>query len=688
MSQPHQYVHNRCASRPGGIQLLLLLALALAGLLASAPKASALSIGLGWSGGYQQDAANMEQVRRSGATVFRVPIDLTLTIDGTDWSLYDSIFEQGRKFGVRIQPYLVRSSGGTTRFPVQSEYAAWSAWVGKVIARYGAGGSFWAGKANPNPPVAWEVWNEPNLADNNPQLTKSQCEAGGFPIFYKKDANGNLVFNNCVQAASYGNFLGVTQGPIRNTLPGYKPTVLFGGLYMPAGMYYNSFLEQAGGGAYYDAVSIHPYAFYSSNKVLEMTEMINSVRFALDNHVPGGAGKGLWITELGWPEKNPNEKNESPKIQGVGAGGQVTLLNESFNWIKGAAAAKNIQNLLWYNFRDRPGQSSRWEDFCGLKRHDGSFRPAWAAFQAQTGVTRTPTTAVNTNVGGLNSYSSIIGGLGLTSGVASGTNPSIASMGAGGYKVAFQNNAGNLAIYDSSLDIVENLGLGMAAGTSPSIAPLPNNNYVVAIQSNLGYLTTYSPTEGTMGWGLGMAAKTSPSIAQRWSGGGWIAAFQANTGYLTTYSPIDGLNGWGLGMASGTSPSIATRWGGGWTAAFHANTGLMTTYSPSEGLTGWMGMASKTSPSIGMHTGGGWAVAFHANTGYPYVYSTNSGLTTIGYGMAAGTSPSIATTPTGGWATAYQVNTGYFHIYHSGTGAEPVGMGLSSGSSPSISLGE
>lgn len=646
---------------------LLVLALATVGLLAPVHKASALSIGLSWSGGYPEDTAEMEQVRRSGATVLRVPIDLTVTENGTDWSVYDALFEQGRKFGVRIQPILVRAEGGSTRFPVQSEYPAWSAWVGKVIGRYGGGGTFWAGKPNPNPPIAWEVWNEPNLKSNNPLVW-----------------NGSSWVEQ-VQPQAYANFLGITQAPIRNTLPGYQPLVLFGGLFMPGGMNYSSFLEQAGSTAYYDGVSIHPYGFYAADKSLEVAQFIGGVRNTLNTKVAGGASKSLWVTELGWPVMNPNGHQNVPAVTEYD---QAQLLTKSFNWIKNNAVAKNIQGVLWYNFRDIPSRFGvqSWDGFSGLKRANGTFRAAWGSFQAQAGVSRAPTTVINTNVGGLTSYSAF-GAFGLASGVAKGTSPSIAQMDTGGFVVAYQNTAGNMAVYHSVGNWVKETGLGMAPGTSPSIAALPNGNYVAAMQSNLGYLTTYSPTEGTNGWGLGMAAGTSPSITQRWSGG-WIAAFQANTGNLTTYSPQEGLNGWGLGMASGTSPSIATRWGGGWTAAFQANHGLMTTYSPSEGLTGWMGMASKTSPSIAMRYGGGWVVAFHANTGYPYVYSSGVGLKTIGSGLAAGTSPSIVTTPSGGWVTAFHINTGDFQLYSSSEVLTPVGMGLSPGSSPSITLGE
>ena len=68
---------------------------------------------------------------------------------------------------------------------------------------------------------------------------------------------------------------------------------------------------------------------------------------------------------------------------------QASLLKESFNWIKGASSNLGIENVTWYNLQDWPSEG-HWAGFCGLRRENGSFRPAWFAFQEETGAPRWP----------------------------------------------------------------------------------------------------------------------------------------------------------------------------------------------------------------------------------------------------------------------------------------------------------
>jgi len=342
----------------------LLIALLVAGamLLALASSAQALTYGVGWTG-YGEANSEMEIVNRSGASLFRIPIDRA-NCWGGNWGPCDNYIKAAWEQGITIEPYLVWTRNSQTRYLLPEEFEAgnWGAWSREVVERYGINGDFWWGKANPKPITSWEVWNEPNFTVNNPILAKGEER---------------------IQPENYGRFLKFTaekiqQGSVAKTAHGTD--VLFGGLYMPGGEYYNSFLERAsevaGVASSYTAVSIHPYSFYTP--VEGMINEINDVRFALDHRVVGGAGKPLWVTELGW---------------GVAGSGQPTVteaqqaqyLTESFNWISASAATDNIQNVTWYNIRDNAGQKT-WADYCGLRRRDGTFRPAWTAFQQRAGV--------------------------------------------------------------------------------------------------------------------------------------------------------------------------------------------------------------------------------------------------------------------------------------------------------------
>ena len=360
-SQPKGGIRRRRAPLVVAITLVMT-----AALLTSASSASAISIGMMWSTNPSESEMNV--VQHSGATTFRMPIEINSTNNGANWSIYDAAFNAAWTHGIRIEPYLVRSTSEGNRFLLSSDpgWSAWYTWVRNAVKRYGVNGEFWAGKANPKPATTWEIWNEPNLPENNPGGTK-------------------------VQPEEYGGFLVYTSAAIAKGAEERgqsRPTVLFGGLYMPGGFSYNAFLEQAsnvpGVSTSYDGVGIHPYAF--SGKLSEMTGHISSVRSALNSKVLGGSGKSLWINELGWPVAGSGQPT-------VSLSEQASLLTQSFDWIKANAASNNIQLVMWYNLHDG-GVPGRWDAYCGLIDSNDNFRPAWAAFQAQTGAPAWPQESV------------------------------------------------------------------------------------------------------------------------------------------------------------------------------------------------------------------------------------------------------------------------------------------------------
>jgi hypothetical protein len=350
---------------------------------ATVSSASALTIGLNWDGTY----GHLEEVKTSGATVFHVP--LQYTAGGGSWQADDTLVEEAWKRGITILPTLER---GDNRFLLAGDpnWTTWGSWAREVVERYGINGSFWNGKANPTPITAWEVWNEPNLIENNPQLpsatAKAECKALG-QVYYEK-------LNNCVQPQHYGAFLKYTSealqaGSIAKTSHGTE--VLFGGLYMPGGDPWSNFLSKAysvpGVASSFSGVAIHPYALASG--VSEMSGEIGGIRSELNSLGAGGAS--LWITEIGWPvggtEGFPTGGHSVSEAE------QASLLTEGFNWIKANASADNIQLAAWFNASDY-NVGAHWPGYCGLIRSDGTFRPSWFAFQAEAGVARAPAALV------------------------------------------------------------------------------------------------------------------------------------------------------------------------------------------------------------------------------------------------------------------------------------------------------
>jgi hypothetical protein len=335
-------------------------------LLFTASAASALPLGLNWTGDYSQSesASEWDVIQHSGATVFRQQLSWGYKNEH-GWGPYDKVFGLAAERGITVLPYLVGRANGSGQYPVEAEYGAWENWVYEVINRYGYGGDFWAGKPYAKPVNAWEVWNEPNLPEYSPE--------------------------GKVQPVLYGQFLKRTASAIREAQqtrqPGHVGTeVLFGGLYMPAKnavSFFSEATKEAGVAASFDGLAIHPYGFTSSHMGAFETEM-NGARSAL-NAVTGGSGKSLWVTELGWPVEY-NAPDGTPPVSETE---QATLLTESFNWIKSHSSSMNIKSAFWYNYHDIG--VANWAYHCGLRKGDGSFRPSWWSFQTEAQASTWPT---------------------------------------------------------------------------------------------------------------------------------------------------------------------------------------------------------------------------------------------------------------------------------------------------------
>ena len=355
-------------------RVTLAVAFITAAVLALSSSASALTFGLNWDGNHHPQAELLESVQKSGASVYHVPLQYNA---GGSWHDNDVLVEEAWKRGITILPTL-ESSSNRYLLPSSPEWATWGAWVQEVVERYGVNGEFWWGKSNPTPITAWEVWNEPNLVENNPQLpagtAKAECKALG-QTYYEK-------LNNCIQPSHYAAFLTYTAGKIQavsNSRTGHRTDVLFGGLITQVGEDWGEFLAKANsaGGLPADVtgVAFHPYAFEKG--AIGTIEDIENLRNELNNKL-GAGGKSIWITELGWPVAG-----ETPVGGTSSESQQWGRLTESFDWIKANAAGDNIQVAAWYNIRDFGGPT--WAGHSGLQREDGSYRPAWQAFTELTG---------------------------------------------------------------------------------------------------------------------------------------------------------------------------------------------------------------------------------------------------------------------------------------------------------------
>ena len=655
-------------------RFLLGVVLAIGLLLAITSSASALTLGLNWDGNAHSQTELLNEVQSSGATVYHVPLEY-----GGSWANDDKLVEEAWKRGVTIIPTI----GSSKRFILSSnpQWSTWGAWARAAVERYGINGTFWNGKSNPTPIPAWEVWNEPNLAANNPVRTKAECSAEGL-IFHPPTAEEP---GTCIQPKAYGQLLGYTAsqiqaGSISKTSHGTE--VLMGGIATEVGEGFGNFYMNASktAGTEWTGVAIHPYSF--TNGVEQMAAEIAGAHSYIGT-------KTLWITEIGWPVAGtfPAGEHSTPHI--VSEAEQASLLSGAFDWIKAHAATYNIQNVDWYNSRDFGG--ARWDGYCGLVDQSWDYRPAWYAFQDETGVERTGTQYTAFQADNKELWWARSDGFYAPtySGMDPVSSPSAAPLAGGGDLMAFQNQLHELWTYSTATGGWVNTKSGMDPGTSPSVASVVAQGFVIAFQNWKHELWLYlTQSNSWINTGLGMLEGTSPSIAANETGG-YEVAFQANNNELWYYRSDGFYAPTGLGMDSGTSPGIAASPGGGYDFAFQDWQHNLWTYSTPSGTGGnqKLGMLSGTSPSIAVKRDGSWEIAFQANNGELWYDRSDGFYAPTGLGMDAGTSPSIAVTPEGSYSVAFQDWQHNLWTYSSATGSGTnLKLGMEAGTSPSTTI--
>jgi len=333
----------------------------------AAPNASALTIGIMSADESWETEEGWNGIAHSGATVFRAAIGEEDYYSPERWAKVKAMFRFAAERNITILPYLYRGKNDSQQFLTKAEWEPpgnpWETFVYGVVQSFGYNGSFWTEPGHPTnykPAGFWEVWNEPNLPINNP---------GG----------------QTAQPENYARFLIRTASAIQEAqglkTPGSGTQVLFGGLYSNGGMSVGEFLEKAhnvaGTGVAFSGLSLHPYSFQGGSWGVE--QYVNDARSKLTKFF---GNKQLWITELGWNVPPWSDQNHPA----VAESQQAEYLTSSFNWIKSVAGEYNIPAAIWYIYRDS-NACEAWDCHTGLRAGgaSGTFRPAWTAFQAQTG---------------------------------------------------------------------------------------------------------------------------------------------------------------------------------------------------------------------------------------------------------------------------------------------------------------
>jgi len=351
----------------------------LAGLVTAAPAAAVPSDFWGVSPQGTPSLEQFQRLRAGGVDSVRIPISWA-TVQPTgpgdaDFSAPDQLIANATGAGIDVLPFLygapswaVRSArvpgpGHVTApqtLPVKSgaQRAAWSNYVALVVRRYGPAGTFWA--ANPglgeHPIRTWQIWNEEN-----------------FKYFVVRP-----------NPADYGKLINVSYSAIKSIDGGAK--LILGGMFAepgearpmrhpPQAYLASDFLNRVyrstpGVKRKFVGVALHPY----TAEYQRLTPAIESFRQVLaQNH---DAGKGLWITEVGWSSERPDPKHDA---FAKGPAGQAAQLKGAFNLFKHKAAKWRLKRIYWFSVDDAAGICN----FCGGSGLFGDgFTPkkAWFAY--------------------------------------------------------------------------------------------------------------------------------------------------------------------------------------------------------------------------------------------------------------------------------------------------------------------
>jgi hypothetical protein len=351
-------------------------ALAIAAAGAAAMPSSAAAIPATFWGVVPQAAPSAEQfqrLKRGGVDSVRIPILWNQPGPGSsiDWSSVDALIRGATAAGVEVLPFVygapswavpsavVPGSGGSVRAPktlpvkTGAQRAAWTSFLVQVVSRYGPGGKFWA--ENPSLPLrpirTWQIWNEQN-----------------FKYF--------VVRPNPVE---YGKLLNLSFTALRSVDLGAK--LVLGGMFArprealfkgsPRQAYFaTDFLDRLyattpGVKSKFVGVALHPY----TSRYQALIPYIEEFRAVLKEN--RDAGKGLWITEIGWSSQPPAANNSFAK----GPRGQVTQLKGAFGLFKKWQARWKLRRIYWFSVDDQAG-------ICNFCDGTGLFASGFVAKQS------------------------------------------------------------------------------------------------------------------------------------------------------------------------------------------------------------------------------------------------------------------------------------------------------------------
>jgi hypothetical protein len=289
--------------------------------------------------------------------------------DDYAWHLFDRVVAAATARGLSVLPVLTatppwaHSPGCADPACGPHDAAQFAAFAAAAATRYAPRGVH-----------DWELWNEPNL-------TTFWAPAAD-PVGYAATVKAAAAALHHADPHAFVVLGGLS--PTGSGRGDLAPTVF---LAKVAGQ---------GGTKVVDAIGYHPYSYpylpSASTSFGTAWEQIDRTKESLRSVLTrtGTPGLPIWLTEVGAPTGGPGAASDGspgdigPDTTHVTEARQAEIAADA---VRTAAADPGIGALIWYTDRDNAaatgaGQGGSTEDWYGLRRADGSAKPALAALRA------------------------------------------------------------------------------------------------------------------------------------------------------------------------------------------------------------------------------------------------------------------------------------------------------------------
>jgi len=278
------------------------------------------------------------------------------------WSRFDGVVHAAQARGLSLLPVIsytpswARPAGATSATWAPADPAQFAAFAAAAVRRYAPQGIH-----------TWEIWNEPN--------TSGCWKPKPDPQAYVKLLSLTVAAMRSCDSQVFIVSGGLAPAPTDDT--------------HISQLAYLASICALGANRLVDAIGYHPYSFPVSpqnpaqwNAWAQIATTSSSFRTILAQY--GTPSLPIWLTEYGAPTGGPGT---AATAQGYDQATRPFHVDEAFqavlatDSVEAALSTPGVRALFWYSDEDLGTDPSTTANFYGLRRADGTPKPAFSALQ-------------------------------------------------------------------------------------------------------------------------------------------------------------------------------------------------------------------------------------------------------------------------------------------------------------------